>query len=167
MLNSTALILIGGKQDDVEFSNKTHIFDIKNQKWSNGPELNFERQVHSCARISSNSQGSENSIIVVGGWNKSQCMSSVEILDDGSSEWRQGPELPYPICCSASVEHPLGGVVLIGGYVNTTTALDTIYHLTDAGKDAKWELMPQKLQIARGYFTAFLVPDEIADYCDN
>ena len=42
------------------------------------------------------------SIIVVGGWSDAE-ISSVEILDEGSNQWRKGPDLPFPICCSAMV----------------------------------------------------------------
>ena len=166
MLNSTTIMIIGGKQDDVLYSNKTHFLDMQTKNWVKGPELKFGRRAHSCARIPSKNQSSEYSIIVVGGSN-GQDLSSVEIWDEGLKGWRQGPELPYPICCSAIVEHPLGGVALIGGRANSSTLLNTIYYLPHAGVDAKWELMPQKLQMARYYHTAFLVPDEIADYCEN
>ena len=166
MLNSTTVILIGGKQDDVAYSNKTHFLDIQTHNWFNGPELKFGRRVHSCARIPSTSQSSEQSIVVVGGYNGHD-MSSVEILDEGSYEWRQGPELPLPISCSVIVEHPLGGIALIGGRTNDVVPLNTIYRLANAGEDTAWELMPQQLQVARHFHTAFLVPDEVAEYCEN
>ena len=166
MLNSTALILIGGTQDAVVYSPRTHIFDIANQKWSDGPVLNFARLAHSCARIPTNSQSSEQKIIVAGG-NNGHNMSSVEILDEGSNEWRQGPELPLPICCSVIVEHPLGGIALIGGRTNDVVFLNTIYRLANAGEDTAWELMPQQLQVARHFHTAFLVPNEVADFCEK
>ena len=164
MLNSTALILIGGNQDDVVLSPRTHIFDIANQKWSDGPVLHFGRRAHSCAIIPTNSQSSEYSVIVVGGLDGHD-MSSVEILDEGSNEWRQGPELPLPVCCSVIVEHPLGGIALIGGRTSEKILLNTIYRLANAGED--WELMPQQLQVARHFHTAFLVPNEVADFCEK
>ena len=168
MLNSSALLIIGGKQDTVENSPKTHILNIKNQEWIEGPELKFGRRFQSCSRIPSKSQSSSYSIIVVGGeMNNVNILSSVEILDEGSSEWRKGPELPYGICCSAIVEHPLGGVALIGGAASGIRVLDTIYHLPHAGDDAQWKEATQKLKLARRYHTAFMIPDEVADYCDN
>ena len=166
MINSTALMLIGGMQDNVVHSTSTHILDTNSLQWIAGPELKFGRRSHRCARIPSNKHSSEYSIIVVGGFNNNE-MSSVEILDEGSNEWRRGPELPFPICCSALVEHPLGGVVLIGGRAKYDNKLNTIYHLQHAGDDAQWELMPQRLQQARCFHTAFLVPDKIADYCQK
>ena len=166
MLNSTALILISGTQNAVVLSPRTHIFDIANQKWSDGPVLNLARIGHSCARISSNSTSSGHSIVVVGGYTGHD-ISSVEILDEGSNEWRQGPELPLPICCSVIVEHPLGGIALIGGRTNDVVFLNTIYRLANAGEDTAWELMPQQLQVARHFHTAFLVPNEVADFCEK
>ena len=164
MFNSTALILIGGNQDNTAFSTSTHIYDTENQKWSDGPVLNFGRVAHRCARIPANSQSSEHSIVVVGGFN-GYSMSSIEILDEGSNEWRLGPELPLPVCCSVIVEHPLGGIALIGGRTNDNTPLNTIYRLPNTGEDTSWELMPQQLQVARYHHTAFLVPNEVVDFC--
>ena len=165
MLNSTAFILIGGKQDDEVFSKRSHIFDITNQKWSDGPKLLTARVAPNCARIPTNNQSSEYSIIVVGGFNGMD-LSSVELLDEGSNEWRKGPKLPYPIYGAAIVEHPLGGVALIGGR-DGINKIENIYHLQHGGNNAQWELLPQKLRVARQEHTAFLVPDELADYCEN
>ena len=54
-------------------------------------------------------------IVVVGG-NDGSYLSSVEILDEGSSEWRNGPELPFGIFYSQLVEDSNGGVILVGGF---------------------------------------------------
>ena len=35
-------------------------------------------------------------------------LSSVEILDQGATAWRYGPELPFNIWLGAMVEDPLG-----------------------------------------------------------
>lgn len=166
MLNNTHMILIGGRQEQNSIaSGKTHILNMENFEWLNGPQLTFPRYLHSCCRIAKNNQGTENSIIVVGGWTDDEISSSVEILDERSSEWRKGPELPFPICCSAMVEHPDGGAVLIGGRRDSSTYLDTIFHLPHAGENARWKEFPQKLNVARGFHTAFLVPDTVADSC--
>ncbi len=56
------------------------------------------------------------SILVAGGFdNFPQILSSVEILDIGSNQWRTGPELPFGIKQSQMVEDQNGGVVVIGG----------------------------------------------------
>jgi hypothetical protein len=164
LLNNTSVIVIGGIQNS-SYSGKTHILRTENMHWSNGPQLSVPRDLHSCAKIAKNTFETEQSIIVAGGWTGTEEIISVEILDDGSSQWRRGPKLPYPICCSAMVEHPNGGVVLIGGRRDGLTYLDTIFHLPHAGEDAKWEELPQKLKHGRGFHTAFLVPDVVADSC--
>ncbi len=165
LLNSTSIIVIGGHQNSSYLAN-TQILSIDNMQWSNGPQLSVSRSFHSCAKIAKNSLETEQSIIVAGGWiANDEYFSTVEILDDGSSQWRKGPELPFPICCSAMVEHPSGGVILIGGKRDSSTYLDTIFHLPHAGEDAKWEELPKKLKIGRSHHTAFLVPDAVADSC--
>ena len=104
------------------------------------------------------SQSSQESVIVAGRY-YGNYMSSVEILDLGSSEWRTGPEFQFGINKTSMVEHPSGGVVLIGG--DNGTYLDTLYHLPQA--NSEWVLMSQKLNVAREFATAFLVQDEITN----
>ncbi len=164
VLNQTSLIIIGGEEDKNGISAKTNILNTNNLQWSDGPKLSAPRYLSSCARIAKNSHRTEFSIIVAGGF-KTYDIPSVEIMDEGTNIWRKGPELPFGICCSAMVEHPDGGVVLIGGRRDGSTYLDTIFHLPHAGDDAKWEKLPQKLKVGRGHHTAFLVPDVVADSC--
>ena len=65
-------------------------------------------------------------------------MSSVEILDEGSNEWRQGPDLPFGIFGGAMVEDPEGGVILIGGSAHSNPYyLDTLFRLSHVGDGAK------------------------------
>jgi len=154
----------GGEEDKNGISAKTNILNTNNLQWSDGPKLSAPRYLSSCARIAKNSHRTEFSIIVAGGF-KTYDIPSVEIMDEGTNIWRKGPELPFGICCSAMVEHPDGGVVLIGGRRDGSTYLDTIFHLPHAGEDAKWEKLPQKLKVGRGHHTAFLVPDVVADSC--
>ena len=98
------------------------------------------------------------SIIVAGGWGGSY-LSSVEILDEGSSKWQTGSELPIGIMWSQMVEHQNGGVVLIGGLGN----LDSLYQLPHGGQDAVWTKMEQKMNTGRNSHTAFMVPDNNVD----
>ena len=100
---------------------------------------------------------------MAGGWDRKE-MTSVEILDQGSDVWRKGPDLPIPVFGAAMVEHPSGGVVLIGGK-NAMGPKDEIYYLPFGGKAASWELMPVKLKMPRAYHTAMLVPDKVANSC--
>ena len=99
-INQTFLILIGGKQNEVPISTKTHLFDGQTEVWSDGPQLAFGRASHACARIrrsaSSKELGvndvddAEFSVIVVGGYDGQQYLKSVEILYEGASAWRRG-----------------------------------------------------------------------------
>jgi hypothetical protein len=100
-INQTFLILIGGKQNEVPISAKTHLFDGQAEVLSDGPQLAFGRASHACARIrrsaSSKEFGvndvdddAEFSVIVVGGYDGQQSLKSVEILDEGASAWRRG-----------------------------------------------------------------------------
>jgi hypothetical protein len=90
-------------------------------------------------------------------------LSSVEILDEGSNQWKTGPELPFGIFVSQMIEDQNGGVALIGGESSSGDNLGTLYKLPHGGQDAVWTRMKQKLKDGRRYHTAFLVPDNIVD----
>ncbi len=152
-LNSTTAFLIGGLINgvkDEERSNylrNTYIFNTaaNSQEWIPGPKLNFGRDHHACARIRKDSSSHQFSIIVVGGGNLDGILKTVEILDEGSNEWRNGPDLPLEIRFGSLVEDPTGGVILVGGETYVDRQLQTLFRLSDAGVDAKWIQMPQKL----------------------
>ena len=168
LINATTVMLIGGSTShdsdasDYRYSKKTYLFNSENESWSEGPTLISGRNSHTCAKIKKSSQSSQYSIIVVGGYN-GWSMSSVEILEEGASEWVAGPEFPFPILDSSMIEYSDGSVFLIGGRKvgSSRVALDTIFQLQHGQAD--WIEKPQKLKEARYWATAFLVPDEIAD----
>ena len=145
------------------YEDKTFYFDTATtlQYWYQGPKIKFERDDHSCARIKTNSSSNQYSVIVAGRYNYTK-MKSVEILDVGASEWRSGPDLPFGITEAALVEDPTGGVILVGGKSDDEKFLWTLFRLSDAGDDAKWIEMPQKLKFGRFGHNAFLVPDDVA-----
>ncbi len=68
------------------------------------------RHTHSCARIHSDATGLQFSIIAASGYNNEAFLSSVEILDQGATSWRNGPKLPTNVLAGAMVEDPLGDV---------------------------------------------------------
>ncbi len=103
------------------------------------------------------------SIIVVGGYNGSSILSSVEILDESSNEWETGPELPFGIDETKMVEDQNGGVILIGGILSSNDLLLNLYQLPNAGRDAAWTMMEQKLKTGVYFHTALLVPDNVVD----
>ena len=162
LLNSTTAFLIGGIQQGVNYSPNSYMLNTaeNGQEWIQGPALNYGRFYHSCARVRTGSS-SRFSIIVVGGYNGTY-MTSVEVLDEGANEWRNGPDLPFGILLASLVEDPAGGVILVGGQSRDDSYLQTLFRLSDAGDDAEWVEMPQKLKIGRREHTSFLVPDDIA-----
>jgi hypothetical protein len=162
-VNSTTVMVIGGYQNDQDFSGKTFYFTFGEHSWTEGPELKNRRPYHSCGKIRRNKDSQEMSIIVAGGSDIFfSLLSSVEILHEGSNEWQTGPELPFGIDNSQLVEDQNGGVVLIGGS-SPFGRLDTLYQLPHGGQNAVWTKMEQKMKIGRGQHTAFLIPDNVVD----
>ncbi len=161
LVNLTTVMVISGYQNYFK-SPSTYFFNSENNVWNEGPQLKYKRKLHSCGRIKRNSQSKEFSIIVAGGYEGSY-LSSVEILDEGSDEWREGPNLPFGIDEAEMVENQNGGVVLVGGESENDHYLDTLFQLPHGGEDAVWTKMEQKIQTGRHHHVAFLVPDSIAD----
>ena len=157
LLNSTTAFLIG-------ITRMTLLMNTEAQKleWIQGPKLNFGREGHSCARIRKDSSSLQFTVIVVGGWGDTSATKSVEIFDEEQNEWRNGPDLPLGIYDASIVEDPAGGVVLVGGYSAERSTLDTLFRLSDAGDDAQWVEMPQKLKTGKNKFISFMVPDDVA-----
>ena len=85
-------------------------------------DLSVGRQLHSCGMIN------DNYIVVAGGRNARGTLKSVEIFNKATHNWFKGPPLPVAISYAAMVQHPSGGVVLIGGQ-SGLEILDTLYHL--------------------------------------
>ena len=155
-LNSTSVMAIAG------LGMETFYFTFGEESWTKGPELKHERLYHTCGRIRRDKDSKEMSIIFAGG-SVGSPLSLVDILDDGSNEWRAGPELPEGIAFSQMVEDQNGGVVLVGGASQKDLPLDTLYQLPHGGQYATWTKMKKKLKTGRGAHTAFLVPDNIVD----
>jgi len=161
LLTSTTILLIGGIQEEYPQEENTFYLDTTFPIWISGPNLNVGRDDHGCGRIRTNSSSNQFSVIVAGGYNLGK-LASVEILDQGAGEWRKGPDLPFGITDAALVEDPTGGVILVGGSSDDDEYLQTLFRLSDAGEDAKWREMPQKLKFGRNSHNAFLVPDDVA-----
>jgi hypothetical protein len=157
-INSTTVMVIGGIQNG-QTTGDIFYFTFGTDTWTPGPALNNKRTRHKCGKIRRNKESHEMSIIAAGGFYSESQLSSVEILDEGSNEWKTGPELPSEIEQSQMVEDQNEGVILIGGYSSSHGLLDTLYQLPHGGQGADWTPMVQKLQIARYRHTAFLVPD--------
>jgi hypothetical protein len=161
-VNSTTVMVIGGAQNG-PISGKIFYFTIGAIKWTEGPSLKYPRYYNTCGNIRRDKTSQEMSIIVAGSVDPST-MSSVEILDEGSTEWKTGPELPFGIWRPQMIEDQNKGVVLIGGgQTSSGSLLNTLYQLPNGGQDAVWTKMEQKMTIGRWSHTAIMVPDSIVD----
>jgi hypothetical protein len=169
LVNATTVMVIGRNLEAPLMTN-TYFFNTNNEIWTKGPPLKNNRIRHSCGKIRKDSQSQELSILVAGGWGgkgptpqEGDLLSSVEILDLGAKEWRNGPDLPFGVYDSQMVDGKNGEVILVAGFQFPFDALDTLYQLPHGGADAKWTKMEQKLKFKRREHLAFLVPDNIVD----
>ena len=115
-----------------------------------GPELNVGRFYSACNMIKDSITGGY-SVITSGGYNQNSMLNSTEILDLNTGAWRMGPSLPLPVFAATMLEHPDGGVVLVG-------AMKTIFHLPSA--TGTWTALPQTLKNPVAYSVAFLLAED-------
>ena len=90
-------------------------------------------------------------------------LDSVEVLDAGSTTWRAGPKLPTKNFAAQLVQDQNGGIILIGGSPDGTTASPSLIQLNSADPGSEWIVMKQQLKYPRAAFTAFLIPENITD----
>jgi len=137
-INSSTLILVNENPS-------AYFLNTDKNIWEETSSPKYERNDFSCARIKSNHHTSSYSIIVVGGSSfsfeqyisRTKYLTSTEILDEGSNEWRNGPDLPFGITKGVLVEDPNGGVILVGGSSKKVTFLNTLFRLPNAGNNKK------------------------------
>ena len=114
---------------------------MKTEEWSQGPSMNQKRRNHACFY-----DDQTNSIFIVGGSNGNRLATTEQWRLD-TNQWTSTPELPEPLRYSAGVASKSGRFVgfVAGGYNSGVS--NKIHGLRRS--DLTWELMPQKLQIAR------------------
>jgi hypothetical protein len=167
-INSTFVMAIGGRQNESDYSAKTFFLDLTKCGWKEGPQLAVGRNSHRCLRIPKDEGSSEMVTMVVGGIQKSATastglgLSSTEILEDGASQSRQGPPLPYGLYAPADVDHPDGGALLVGGFEYRVPNLSNNFLRLRHAKTS-WEVWLQKLKIGRDSHIAITVPDELVN----
>ena len=81
-------MLIGGYSGQHHKSTYYH-YKTNNDPWLEGPDLNEARAGHTAGLIFDKVNHTQYTV-VVGGWNGSHFLRSVEILKEGSNEWTQG-----------------------------------------------------------------------------
>ena len=164
-ISSNTHMVIGGINSSFQTVPSTYFFHRDSLVWENGPPLNTARSRHSCGLI----KGKNNTVnvIVTGGWSVSgdanSILDSVEVLDAGSTTWRAGPKLPIKNLAAQLVQDQNGGIILIGGSPDATTASPTLIQLNSADPGSEWIVMKQQLKYPRAAFTAFLIPENITD----
>lgn len=158
--NPSTIHLISGVHGGALYSQDTYYLDSRKQTWEPGPKVTNGRTNFGCGRLPTNQNTVKLSTIIVGGFNGAG-MDSVEILDDDSSTWRPGPNLPGTAFGAPIFEDPRGGVIYIGG--STTSGYSgTLYRLGHAGQNAKWETLSQTSKLKYFNTVAIPIPDEIA-----
>ncbi len=168
---STFFLLEGLNSDTNDQSQRTFFLNIETNIVVAGPPIKVARQGAGCSVLNDRSTGRQH-IVVGGGYNYTLFntatfnwyLNSTEILDLSTLTWKMGPNLPIQLYSPQMLEHPQGGVIVIGGTTptgpNSVTVTTSIYHLPTSSSTV-WNTLPQKLKIPRSDTSAFFVPDAI------
>ena len=133
------------------------VYDIVGKSWTTWQNLKHERFGHGCAKLG-------NKIIVAGGKNYAERLSSTEIIDVTTGVVKNGGPMISPRQNFQLVT--LGGglfqkILAIGGY-NSWTAqtikCDVDYDEEWNDDSETWKVNPIKLQTPRHMFGAVVVP---------
>ena len=102
----------------------------------------------------------EQVVVVAGGGNSLDYLSSVEVLyiSNITAGWQPGPELPLTVAASVMGEHKTS-VMLVGGEIGVDGR--HLYQLSS--RDGPWIEMEQTLPVRKTYHVAFLIPDGLTD----
>ena len=92
-LDESKIMLIGGWDDHNHVvTSETHIFDLENQQWSNGPRLRERRRYHGC--INAGSEGNPKIWVTAGQTGGldgiGSFLQSTEYLEDLNQGWKSG-----------------------------------------------------------------------------
>ena len=164
-VNETTIMVIGGFSTGIPGrSPRTFLFNLDNNQWSNGPDLNIGRSSHSCAMVHDQHDGLP-LVIVTGGWNGSDVLDSYEIWNPVDNHWFINGQLTKPLRGQRFVSGLDGhkSAILLGGS-GANSGLgneDSIYKFKCQERKCIWTLMKQKLKLARGYFVAMPIPKKL------
>ena len=87
-------------------SQRTFIYDVKANSWSEGPSLLTPRMYHCSCVIQSDDESTESIIIIGGNTKEEDDSNTTEILDLNVQKWVQGPALPLGARYTACVTLP-------------------------------------------------------------
>ncbi len=173
-IDNSLLFLIGGVIENTpDASSNTYFFDVLNNQWISGPQLNIKRYEHSCGVIhwtNPNNGIAQAVVVVAGGINtKGNAISSVELLfldeyKTNKQGWTLGPNLPQSIYAAKMTEFQ-DRLILVGGIGNFETDNRRLYQLstTHDGGPWFWTELKQILKEGRNSAVSFLIPDEIVN----
>lgn len=149
-INSSTILVI---DEQVTF------FNIDTNKLTSGPQVLTPRYYASCGRVKDPVTGIV-SVIVGGGYSGAfTILKTTEILNLKTNKWSPGPNLPVGLVTARMLEHPSGGVMIIGGMSNGEQYQNAIHHLPSVRDN--WITLKQKLKVKRNNFVAFYVPDTL------
>ena len=137
----------------------TWVFSTENEEWSEGPSLKEKRRLHSCFY-----DDQTNSVFVAGGYDDNVgLLATTEQWRLDTNQWITTPDLPERLDSSAGVASKSEQFVGFVAGGNNGVATNKIHGLRRT--DLTWELMPQKLQIARDLHSMVNVPADQIPGC--
>lgn len=164
-INSTTVMIIHGVRDSVA-SRDTYFYNLKTDTLTHGPRLQLARALLQCGRFLVPGTG-EAYIVAAGGVDdEGELTAATEVLNLATGVWTRRSDLPIPMAGGRMVEHPGGGVVLVGGKTIDFNNVYDVKNLYFFDNTFVWAKMDTTLKAPMDQQRlALLVPDNLAR-CD-
>jgi len=165
-INDSTLLSIGGYQNLAKWTSETNFYDSISNNWYAGPKLSVTQGEHTCGVLNwynPDTDQNEKVIVVAGGYNSAQYVSSTELLflneyETSQQGWVMGPNLPSAAEFPTMTEYN-NSVILVGG----AYGVDGQHLHQLSSPTGPWVEMKQTLKEKRSRHVSFLVPDEIVN----
>lgn len=129
------IVVIGGKSNATNCHGIVEIYDPITRQWILGPELVPNRKRLTTVALN------ESSLVVVGGQDTADPLTSVKVLDINAKSWSDFPDLPNPkenmICGMVNVTY----LVCLGGS-NKSSKVKAAFSLDMSTSDPSWKRSP-------------------------
>ena len=163
-INDSTVMIIGGSG---EMEKRTYFFDLTDQKWTRGPELNEVRSAAAAGVL--RDHGTNEKMVAVVGGGRLRKEKSMEILslDHQKPKWTLLENLPFGIFGHSVIEFG-NDLIIIGGLRalenrDPLVSNDIILRLFCIHGSCHWETLPQRLQFPRTAAVAMKVPYDMFD----
>ena len=160
-LNSSIVMIFHGVRGDAA-SRDTYFYNTETNTLTRGPRMLQARALFQCGRLLT--PGSSQTYVVATGGvdDEGDLINTTEALNLDTGVWTKISDLPMPMAGGRMVEHPGGGLVLVGGKTTDFNNIYDVRNLYYMDRSFVWAKMDVSLKAPMDqHRLALLVPDSV------